>query len=208
VHSMHLLNALLAKLYKTPQRFCLLLCHVPLCTLCTYSMPSWQSSTELLRDYVFYCVLFHIVLPSRYSTTLRSSPESMTLAIVPPWRILVQIPQNWKCSLALAIRTYNVLSHPPSINPQRSTNLKSSKSCKCIPIHTSISYKEHTKTFTQHRQYAGKTALVCINVKCLLYKVFLSSCFDRVLAPSSSTSSSHSFYLFFFFLLLSPLRYP
>jgi hypothetical protein len=61
---MHLLNALLAELY------------------------------ELLRDFVFCCVLLYTVLPPMCSTTLRSFLEPTTSANVPSWHVFVQIPQN------------------------------------------------------------------------------------------------------------------
>jgi hypothetical protein len=82
----HLLNALLAECLESSVILFLyeLTTEFLLSTLCLCSMPSWQSSTELLRDfYVFYCVFLYTVSPPRCSTTLRSSSESMISVGVP-----------------------------------------------------------------------------------------------------------------------------
>jgi hypothetical protein len=76
VHSLHWLNAHLAELYRTPQRFCLLLNSQQSssnCTLCICSMPTWQSSTEFTAEFCLQLCLSYTALPPRYSTTLRSS---------------------------------------------------------------------------------------------------------------------------------------
>jgi hypothetical protein len=60
--SAHCLNALLAELYRTHSR-------ILLCTLCTCSMPTWQSFTELLGASVCNCVLPTQPCLLRYSAT-------------------------------------------------------------------------------------------------------------------------------------------
>jgi hypothetical protein len=108
----HLLNALLAELYRTPQRFCLLLC------------------------------LLYTALPPRCSTTLRFPSLSLRLQLVhPPGTSLSKFRRIGSALYALAFRTRSVLSHPLGMKPQRTPNLKSKNSCKCIPNHTSTTYK-------------------------------------------------------------------
>ena len=132
VHSLHLLNAHLAELHRTP------------------------------REFLSPTMFFSTALPPRYSFELMISVH------VPTWHAFVWTHRIQKCFSALAIRTHNILSHPPGMKPQRPLKPEIKNSCKWKPKAHIYSIKEHSQTFIQHRIHAGKIASVYIkNGKCL-----------------------------------------
>jgi hypothetical protein len=72
---MHSLNALLAELYRTFSSSVFLELEIEflLCTLCTRSMPSWQSFYRTLSDSVFSVPFLCTVFTSKVFNNLEAS---------------------------------------------------------------------------------------------------------------------------------------
>jgi hypothetical protein len=104
VHSLHQLNAHLAEFYRTPQRFCLRLSSLYI------SLPPevFNNLTGLPRVDFNFCA---------HLECLYLAPQSSEMH-----------------PLCTAIRTCNVLSHPPGVKPQRPLKLEAKKT-QGVPEH-------------------------------------------------------------------------
>jgi hypothetical protein len=111
---MHLLNALLAELYRTPQRF------------------------------VFFCAFLCTVLPPRYSTTLRILLESKTSAGAPSWHVLAQILQNSGVHLCTGFqnpqRSVTPSWHEASKNPKPEIKEPTDRQNLSVPANAHLTY--------------------------------------------------------------------
>jgi hypothetical protein len=116
-----------------------------------------QNSSEILSSSVpFLCT----VLSPRCSTTLRSFPEFKTSAGAPSWHVLVQIPQNWKCTLCTGSQnpqcsvtpSWHEATKNPNLKSKNSTDSRTYLSLQMHTNHTSTTYKEHIKTFIHATQ--------------------------------------------------------
>jgi hypothetical protein len=93
--------------------------------------------------------------------------------------------------MCMAIRTRSVLSHPPSVKPQRPLTLKSNNPYKCIPnIHLQHIKNTHRHSFNTEI-LAGKTASVCINKNASLQR-----CSEHEIQQSLISFSTLSAYYF------------
>jgi hypothetical protein len=93
---------------------------VPWCTLCTRSMPSWQSSTEPSMILSSLCLSLHS-LTSKVFNNLEVSPlEFKTSSGAPSWHDSVQIPQNSEVHSMHWLTEPTTLCHATScMKPQR-----------------------------------------------------------------------------------------
>jgi len=124
MHSLHLLNPHLAELFRilsdSSSPFWTHSQVLPNALWCICSMPTCQSSSQNSKQ--SFCLILCIsytALPPRYSTTLRSFPWVVDSSSCAAARICLT-PQSWEMHpLCTTIRTCSVLSHPPSMKPQR-----------------------------------------------------------------------------------------